>query len=62
MRKVKLKHLLKSGRFFGTRAPPKPNQLNVFDRQAKLVQRERAASAEDSKIYDYIKEEVSKRF
>ena len=58
MRKVKLKILWKSSRLFATRAPPKPNQLYVFDRQAKLVQRERAASIEDSKTYDYIKEEV----
>ncbi|CAL8095085.1 unnamed protein product [Orchesella dallaii] len=42
----------------------KPNYLNVFDRQTKLLQRKRAAEMvkvkgkEDSGIYDYIKDEV----
>jgi hypothetical protein len=39
-------------------APPKPTYLNVFDRQAKLYQRERAASASNSNLFDYLKDEV----
>lgn len=44
-------------------APPRPNYLNVFDRQAKLLQRKRAAHQnsqpnEPTGIYDYIKDEV----
>lgn len=47
-------------------APPRPSYLNVFDRQAKLLQRRRAAnlnkmqSVETSGVYDYIKDEVLK--
>jgi len=46
-------------------APAKPNYLNVFDRQTKLLQRKRAAElvnakeGKDKSIYDYIKDEVS---
>ncbi|ODM99913.1 NADH dehydrogenase [ubiquinone] 1 alpha subcomplex assembly factor 5 [Orchesella cincta] len=45
-------------------APAKPNYLNVFDRQTKLLQRKRAAElvkvkdGKDSGMYDYIKDEV----
>ena len=35
--------------------------MNIFDRNTKLLQRERAASAEDVKLYDYIKDEVGYR-
>ncbi|CAG7825926.1 unnamed protein product, partial [Allacma fusca] len=52
------KVFLVSCRAFATRAPPKPNQLNVFDRQAKLLQRERSAMLPDSGVFDYIREEV----
>lgn len=33
--------------------------MNVFDRQAKLLQRERAARNPDVAVFDYLKEEVS---
>ena len=32
--------------------------MNVFDRKAKRLQRDRAAMAEDHNVYDYIKDEV----
>jgi hypothetical protein len=35
------------------------DSLNVFDRNAKRLQRNRAASAENYKVYDYLKDEVS---
>jgi NADH dehydrogenase [ubiquinone] 1 alpha subcomplex assembly factor 5 len=35
--------------------------INIFDRQAKLLQRERAARAPDVAVYDYLKEEVGYR-
>ncbi|KAB7496015.1 NADH dehydrogenase [ubiquinone] 1 alpha subcomplex assembly factor 5 [Armadillidium nasatum] len=37
------------------------NSVEVFDRNAKLLQRERSASMEDHKVFDYIKEEVGYR-
>lgn len=39
------------------------NQLtqNVFDRKAKLLQRERAALSEEVDVYDYLKEEIGFR-
>jgi len=33
--------------------------MNVFDRSAKLTQRERAANAEAPDDFDFLKEEVS---
>ncbi|KAK0081825.1 hypothetical protein PV325_011507 [Microctonus aethiopoides] len=39
-----------------------PNSImNVFDRQAKLRQKERAAADPDVKLYDYIKDEIGYR-
>lgn len=39
-----------------------PNSfMNVFDRKAKLLQRQRAAISPDVKLYDYIKDEVGYR-
>uniref|UniRef100_A0A0A9Y615 Arginine-hydroxylase NDUFAF5, mitochondrial n=1 Tax=Lygus hesperus TaxID=30085 RepID=A0A0A9Y615_LYGHE len=35
--------------------------MNIFDRQAKLLQRKRAALAEDVEVYDYLKDEVGYR-
>lgn len=35
--------------------------INIFDRQAKFLQRERAARAPDVAVYDYLKEEVGYR-
>ncbi|KAL7643067.1 UNVERIFIED_CONTAM: hypothetical protein RMT77_006356 [Armadillidium vulgare] len=37
------------------------NSVEVFDRNAKFLQRERSASMEDHKVFDYIKEEVGYR-
>ncbi|XP_051172079.1 arginine-hydroxylase NDUFAF5, mitochondrial [Leptopilina boulardi] len=42
-------------------ALPANSVMNVFDRNAKLLQRERAAKMPDPKIYDYIKDEVGYR-
>nr|XP_031827070.1 arginine-hydroxylase NDUFAF5, mitochondrial isoform X1 [Nomia melanderi] len=42
-------------------ALPSDSVMYVFDRNAKLLQRERAASASDVKLYDYIKDEVGYR-
>ena len=39
----------------------KCNSLNVFDRRAKLLQRERAAANPDVDNYDFLKEEVGYR-
>lgn len=35
--------------------------MNIFDRHAKLMQRNRAAQAEDVSVYDYLKDEVGYR-
>lgn len=32
--------------------------MNVFDRKAKRIQRDRAAMAENHQVFDYIKDEV----
>lgn len=37
------------------------NVMNVFDRNVKLLQRERSANNSDVKIYDYIKDEIGYR-
>lgn len=37
------------------------NSVNIFDRQAKKLQKERAAQRKDVNLYDYIKEEVGYR-
>lgn len=34
--------------------------MNVFDRQAKKMQRNRAAEAENPQMYQYLKDEVIK--
>jgi len=36
----------------------KPSFLNVFDRDTKMLQRRRALQAENSSMYDYLKDEV----
>lgn len=35
--------------------------VNIFDRNAKRIQRERAANSQDVELYDYIKDEVGYR-
>lgn len=40
---------------------PRDSVMNVFDRNAKLLQKERAARAPDVKLYDYVKDEVGYR-
>ncbi|XP_063978633.1 arginine-hydroxylase NDUFAF5, mitochondrial [Diachasmimorpha longicaudata] len=40
---------------------PPNSVMNVFDRNAKLLQRERAARDPEVKLYDYLKEEVGYR-
>ena len=39
---------------------PQESVMNVFDRKAKRIQRNRTALLEDPAVYDYIKEEVGK--
>lgn len=41
--------------------PAESSSINIFDRQAKILQRERAARAPDVAVYDYLKEEVGYR-
>ncbi|XP_012522373.1 arginine-hydroxylase NDUFAF5, mitochondrial [Monomorium pharaonis] len=40
---------------------PPDSPMNVFDRNAKLLQRERAAKDADVQLYDYLKDEVGDR-
>lgn len=35
--------------------------MNIFDRNSKNLQRERAASATDANVYDYLKDEIGYR-
>lgn len=35
--------------------------LNIFDRNTKTLQRQRAALAEDANLYDYLKDEIGFR-
>ncbi|XP_017877240.1 arginine-hydroxylase NDUFAF5, mitochondrial [Ceratina calcarata] len=42
-------------------ALPPDSVMYIFDRNAKMLQRERAAQAADVKLYDYIKDEVGYR-
>lgn len=42
-------------------ALPPDSPMNVFDRNAKLLQRERAAKDADVHLYDYLKDEVGDR-
>lgn len=42
-------------------ALPTNSPMNVFDRRAKMLQKERAALDPEVKIYDYIKDEVGYR-
>lgn len=42
-------------------ALPPDSVMYIFDRNAKMLQRERAARATDVKLYDYIKDEVGYR-
>ncbi|XP_011880492.1 PREDICTED: NADH dehydrogenase [ubiquinone] 1 alpha subcomplex assembly factor 5 [Vollenhovia emeryi] len=48
------------GAAFMSSLPP-DSPMNVFDRNAKLLQRERAARDADVQLYDYIKDEVGDR-
>ncbi|XP_049829781.1 arginine-hydroxylase NDUFAF5, mitochondrial [Schistocerca gregaria] len=41
--------------------PPAESVVDIFDREAKLYQRQRAALAADVELYDYLKEEVGYR-
>ncbi|XP_076463601.1 arginine-hydroxylase NDUFAF5, mitochondrial-like [Babylonia areolata] len=43
------------------RGRPQETVMNVFDRKAKRVQRDRSALAEDHEVYDYIKDEFGYR-
>lgn len=38
-----------------------PSSVNVFDRNTKSLQRERAAIADDVNLYDYLKDEIGFR-
>lgn len=38
-----------------------PSSMTVFDRKAKIIQKQRAAIAEDSSVYDYIRDEIGYR-
>ena len=40
---------------------PTNSTLNVFDRNAKLIHREKSCQMADYKVYDYVKEEVGYR-
>lgn len=40
---------------------PEDSVMNIFDRNAKRIQKERAANAPDVALYDYLKEEVGFR-
>lgn len=42
-------------------ALPSNSVMDIFDRKSKMLQRERAANAEDVKVYDYLKDEVGHR-
>jgi len=44
-----------------TRNLPEHSVMNIFDRKAKMLQKERAAAAPDVAVYDYLKEEVGYR-
>lgn len=35
--------------------------MNIFDRRTKTLQRERAATASDVNVYDYLKDEIGYR-
>lgn len=41
--------------------PNESTSMNVFDRKAKIIQKQRAALAEDSSVYEYIKDEIGYR-
>ncbi|XP_022088597.1 arginine-hydroxylase NDUFAF5, mitochondrial-like isoform X2 [Acanthaster planci] len=41
--------------------PSKERVMNVFDRRAKRMQKDRAALAKDAHVYDYLKDEVAFR-
>lgn len=47
--------------FTPTFALPPGSSMNIFDRNVKLLQRERAVNSPDVKLYDYIKDEVGYR-
>lgn len=38
-----------------------PSSINIFDRNTKSLQRERAAIADDVNLYDYLKDEIGFR-
>lgn len=50
-----------SKRNFSVRVPCHQNVLNVFDRNAKLIQKNRTSEMDNFAIYDYLKEEVGYR-
>lgn len=37
------------------------HSINIFDRNTKTLQRQRAAVAEDANLYDYLKDEIGFR-
>ncbi|CAH1175838.1 unnamed protein product [Phaedon cochleariae] len=47
--------------FSTTTVSQKIDSLNIFDRNTKSLQRERAATAEDVNLYDYLKDEIGFR-
>lgn len=48
-------------RSYGASADADNAPVNIFDRHAKRVQRQRAALASDSRDYDYLRIEVAER-
>lgn len=57
------KQVIKDRRFSTTNAVFKieANPLNIFDRNTKSLQRQRAAIAKDVNVYDYLKDEIGFR-
>lgn len=57
------KPLVKNSLFCTTKALRKiePSLINIFDRNTKSLQRQRAAVAEDVNLYDYLKDEIGYR-
>ena len=57
-------HHLKKNFFSVTACNEQKNDehvMHVFDRNTKSLQRERAASAQDANVYDYLKDEIGYR-
>ncbi|KNC23023.1 hypothetical protein FF38_12171 [Lucilia cuprina] len=62
--KLNLRQLSLLGHAFnnvGAHYSTQPNYQNIFDRNSKKLQKERAAKSDDVELYDYLKEEVGYR-